>query len=187
MVVLIYDVLGEMKERGRSVVDIASQLTEIEQFVLSRATDHFEMYGLQIEKLSGLYVSMPEKVQEAVDTRSSMQVLGTDYMGYQTGQAIEKARQNAPRKLKVEVEVETVAEAEEALRAGADIVMVDNMCVEDMRRVVEMNEGRAVIEASGGVTLDNVLEIARTEVDLISVGALTHSASALDMSLSIEA
>ncbi len=91
MVVLIYDVLGEMKERGMSVVDIASQLTEIEQFVLSRATDHFEMYGLEIQKLSGLYVSMPEKVQEAVDTRSSMQVLGTDYMGYQTGQAIEKA------------------------------------------------------------------------------------------------
>jgi membrane protease subunit (stomatin/prohibitin family) len=91
MVVLIYDVLGEMKERGMSVVDIASQLTEIEQFVLTRATDHFEMYGLEIQKLSGLYVSMPEKVQEAVDTRSSMQVLGTDYMGYQTGQAIEKA------------------------------------------------------------------------------------------------
>ncbi len=91
MVVLIYDVLGEMKSRGLSVVDIASQLTEIEQFVLSRATDHFELYGLEIQKLSGLYVSMPEKVQEAVDTRSSMQVLGTDYMGYQTGQAIEKA------------------------------------------------------------------------------------------------
>ncbi len=91
MVVLIYDVLGEMKARGMSVVDIASQLTEIEQFVLSRATDHFEQYGLQIDKLSGLYVSMPEKVQEAVDTRSSMQVLGTDYMGYQTGQALEKA------------------------------------------------------------------------------------------------
>jgi membrane protease subunit (stomatin/prohibitin family) len=91
MVVLIYDVLGEMKERGMSVVDIASQLTEIEQFVLTRATDHFEMYGLEIQKLSGLYVSMPEKVQEAVDTRSSMQVLGTDYMGYQTGQALEAA------------------------------------------------------------------------------------------------
>ncbi|UCC92624.1 MAG: SPFH domain-containing protein, partial [Thermoplasmata archaeon] len=91
MVVLIYDVLGEMKERGLSVVDIASQLTEIEQFVLTRATDHFEQYGLEIDKLSGLYVSMPEKVQEAVDTRSSMQVLGTDYMGYQTGQALEAA------------------------------------------------------------------------------------------------
>jgi len=94
MVVLIYDVLGEMKERGMSVVDIASQLTEIEQFVLSRAVDHFEMYGLEVQKLSGLYVSMPEQVQQAVDTRSSMQVLGTDYMGYQTGQAVREAAQS---------------------------------------------------------------------------------------------
>lgn len=93
MVVLIYDVLGEMKERGMSVVDIASQLTEIEQFVLTRSVDHFELYGLEVQKLSGLYVSMPEKVQEAVDTRSSMQVLGTDYMGYQTGQALRDAAQ----------------------------------------------------------------------------------------------
>jgi membrane protease subunit (stomatin/prohibitin family) len=93
MVVLIYDVLGEMKARGLAVVDIASQLTEIEQFVLTRAKDHFEMYGLEVQKLSGLYVSMPEKVQEAVDTRSSMQVLGTDYMGYQTGQALRDAAQ----------------------------------------------------------------------------------------------
>jgi len=91
VVLLIYDVLGEMKERGMSVVDIASQLTEIEQFVLTRATDHFEMYGLEVQKLSGLYVSMPEQVQEAVDTRSSMQVLGTDYMGYQTGKALRDA------------------------------------------------------------------------------------------------
>ena len=93
MVVLIYDVLGEMKERGLNVVDLASQLTEIEQFVLTRSKDHFEMYGLEVQKLSGLYVSMPEKVQEAVDTRSSMQVLGTDYMGYQTGQALRDAAQ----------------------------------------------------------------------------------------------
>jgi nicotinate-nucleotide pyrophosphorylase (carboxylating) len=107
--------------------------------------------------------------------------------GLSLAQAIERARRNAPRTLKVEVEVESIAEAEEALKAGADIVMVDNMCVEDMRRVVEINAGRAAIEASGGVTLDNVLEVARTGVDLISVGALTHSARALDMSLSVEA
>lgn len=94
MVVLIYDVLGEMKERGLGVVDLAANLTEIEQFVLSRCPDHFELYGLEIQKVSGLYVSMPEKVQEAVDMRSSMQVLGTDYMGYQTGQAMREAAQN---------------------------------------------------------------------------------------------
>ena len=106
--------------------------------------------------------------------------------GLSLGQAVERARKNAPPTLKVEIEVESIAEAEEALKAGADIVMVDNMCVEDMRRVVELSAGRALIEASGGITLENVLEVARTGVDLISVGALTHSARALDMSLSVE-
>jgi nicotinate-nucleotide pyrophosphorylase (carboxylating) len=106
--------------------------------------------------------------------------------GLSLAEAVHRARQNAPRSLKVEVEVESVGEAEEALEAGADIVMVDNMSVEDMRRVVEISAGRATIEASGGITLDNVAEVARTGVHLISVGALTHSARALDMSLSIE-
>jgi membrane protease subunit (stomatin/prohibitin family) len=94
MVLTIYDVLGELKERGLNVTDIASRLEEIEQFVLDRTKDHFEMYGLEIQKLSGLYVSMPEEVQKAVDKRASMQVLGTDYMGYQTGQAVREAAQN---------------------------------------------------------------------------------------------
>ena len=94
MVVLIYDVLGELKERGMNVTDIASQLTEIEQFVLARSKDHYELYGLEVQKLSGLYISMPEEVQKAVDSRASMQVLGTDYMGYQTAQAVREAAQN---------------------------------------------------------------------------------------------
>lgn len=94
MVVLIYDVLGDLKERDMSVTDIASRLTEIEQWVLERSKDHFELYGMEIQKLSGLYVSMPEEVQKAVDMRSSMQVLGTDYMGYQTGQAVREAAAN---------------------------------------------------------------------------------------------
>ncbi len=94
MVVLIYDVLGDLKERDMSVTDIASRLTEIEQFVLDRSKDHFQMYGLEIQKLSGLYISMPEEVQKAVDMRSSMQVLGTDYMGYQTGHAVREAANN---------------------------------------------------------------------------------------------
>jgi membrane protease subunit (stomatin/prohibitin family) len=94
MVLTIYDVLGELKERGLGVTDIASRLEEIEQFVLDRTKDHFELYGLEIQKLSGLYVSMPEEVQKAVDSRASMQVLGTDYMGYQTAQAVREAAQN---------------------------------------------------------------------------------------------
>jgi membrane protease subunit (stomatin/prohibitin family) len=94
MVLTIYDVLGELKERGLSVTDLAARLEEIEQFVLDRSKDHFELYGLEIQKLSGLYVSMPEEVQKAVDSRASMQVLGTDYMGYHTAQAVREAAQN---------------------------------------------------------------------------------------------
>jgi len=100
--------------------------------------------------------------------------------------AIQKARQHALNTLKVEVEVESVEQAEEALAAGADIIMLDNMGLEDMKKVVELAQGRALIEASGGITLDNVYAVAQTGVDRISVGALTHSAKALDISLEFE-
>jgi membrane protease subunit (stomatin/prohibitin family) len=76
------------------VTDIASKLTDIEQFVLDRAKDHYELYGIEVQKLSGLYVSMPEEVQKAVDTRSAMQVTGTDYMTLKTGSALEGAANN---------------------------------------------------------------------------------------------
>jgi nicotinate-nucleotide pyrophosphorylase (carboxylating) len=102
------------------------------------------------------------------------------------GEVIKKARQHAPHTLKIEVEVESVEQAQEALSAGADIIMLDNMDLEDMRRVVELAQGRAVIEASGRITLDSVRAVADTGVDLISVGALTHSAKALDISLELE-
>ena len=88
--------------------------------------------------------------------------------------------------LKVEVEVGNVAEAEEALDASADIIMLDNMAVEEIKQVVELARGRALIEASGGITLENVLQVAEAGVDLISVGAITHSAKALDLSLELE-
>jgi nicotinate-nucleotide pyrophosphorylase (carboxylating) len=102
------------------------------------------------------------------------------------GEAVKKARRNAPRNMKVEVEVESVEQAEEALSAGADIIMLDNMSLEAMKRVVELAQGRALIEASGGITLENVRNVAETGVDLISIGALTHSAKALDISLELE-
>ena len=89
----------------------------------------------------------------------------------------------APFTLKVEIEVRTVEEALEAAEAGADIVMLDNMSPEEMRRAVEVVRGRALLEASGGITLDNVRRVAETGVDFISVGAITHSPRALDLSL----
>ncbi len=94
MIILIYDSIGDMKNEGMGVADIAANLTSIEQVVLARTKDHFDLYGISIDKISGLYISMPEEVQKAVDTRSSMQILGANYMQYQTGQAMREAAQN---------------------------------------------------------------------------------------------
>jgi nicotinate-nucleotide pyrophosphorylase (carboxylating) len=107
--------------------------------------------------------------------------------GLNIKEIVVEARQNAPHRLPVEVEVRTVAEALEAVEAGADIIMLDNMNLEDMRKAVESIHGRALIEASGGITLDNVRAIAETGVNYISIGALTHSARALDISLELQA
>jgi nicotinate-nucleotide pyrophosphorylase (carboxylating) len=107
--------------------------------------------------------------------------------GLNIKEIIARARQNAPQQLKIEIEVGTVSEALEAVEAGADIVMLDNMNLEDMRKAVKSIHGRVLIEASGGITLDNVRAVAETGVDFISIGALTHSVRALDISLELEA
>jgi nicotinate-nucleotide pyrophosphorylase (carboxylating) len=106
--------------------------------------------------------------------------------GFTLQEIVAKARQNGSRQLTVEVEVKTPEEALEAAKAGADIIMLDNMSLQDMRQAVKLIHGRALIEASGGITLDNVRAVAETGVDFISIGALTHSARALDISLELE-
>jgi len=128
--------------------------------------------------------------------------------GLSIKEIVARARQNAPpslpeslpsslrgakrrsnlqaRQIQVEVEVGTVQEALEAVEAGADIVMLDNMDIENMREAVKSIQGRALVEASGGITLDNVRAVAETGVDFISIGALTHSVRALDISLEFE-
>ena len=100
--------------------------------------------------------------------------------------AVRRARAGAPHTLRVEVEIDKLDQLEPAIAAGADIVMLDNMDVATMRRAVEQAGGRVLLEASGGVTLETVRAIAETGVDLISVGALTHSAAALDISLDLD-
>jgi len=100
--------------------------------------------------------------------------------------ALSLAKRNAPHTLKIEVEVENLAGVEEACRAGADIILLDNMGTEELRKAVKLVNGSAMTEASGGITLDTVEDIARTGVDMISVGALTHSAKAADFSLEIQ-
>ncbi|UCD83692.1 MAG: carboxylating nicotinate-nucleotide diphosphorylase [Deltaproteobacteria bacterium] len=100
-------------------------------------------------------------------------------------QALQRAKSNTPFTLKIEVEVKSLEEVEEALEAGAEIVMLDNMNLDSIEAAVSLIDKRAVIEVSGGVTLENVKEIARTGVDYISVGALTHSARAVDISMEL--
>lgn len=100
--------------------------------------------------------------------------------------AVERARNVAPRDTAVEVECDDLTGVSAALRAGADIIMLDNMGLHDMREAVRDIGGRAVVEASGGVNLQTVRGIAETGVDWISVGALTHSPPALDLALDFE-
>ncbi len=99
--------------------------------------------------------------------------------------AVEGARRVAPHTLKVEVETENLDDVREALATRADIIMLDNMTLEQMREAVQLIDGVALTEASGGVNLDTVADIAATGVDLISVGALTHSSRAVDISMLI--
>ncbi len=113
-----------------------------------------------------------------------LEVLRSRGMGI--GEAVKKARKYTSNNMKVEVEVESVEQAREALSAEADIIMLDNMNCDDMVRIVGLAEGKALIEASGGITLDNVRAVAETGVDIISIGALTHSVKAMDISLDIE-
>ena len=99
------------------------------------------------------------------------------------GAAIERAKQQLPHTLKIEIETRDLNEVAEALQAGADIIMLDNMTLDEMRQGVEQIAGRALVEASGGVNLERVRDIAETGVDIISVGALTHSVRAADISM----
>ncbi len=99
------------------------------------------------------------------------------------GPAIIRARNSVPHTLKIEVEVRDMPEVEEALQAGADIILLDNMDLETLAAAVERIGDQALTEASGGVNLDSVVEIAATGVNYISVGALTHSAKAVDISM----
>lgn len=99
------------------------------------------------------------------------------------GQAVEKARTAVPHTIAIEVETDTLEQVQECLECGVQIIMLDNMDLAAMREAVSMINGKALVEASGGVNLDTVRGIAETGVDIISVGALTHSARSCDIGL----
>jgi nicotinate-nucleotide pyrophosphorylase (carboxylating) len=102
------------------------------------------------------------------------------------GAAVELARAHASHALRIEVEVTSLVELDEALDARVDVVMLDNFRPEDVSEAVRRAKGRAIVELSGGVTLERIPELARSGVDVVSVGALTHSAPAADISLELE-
>ena len=106
--------------------------------------------------------------------------------GVSLSQVIKRARLRAPHTVRIEVEVESVELAVAAALAGADIVMLDNMSPLDMRIAVDQIGADCTVEASGGITLENVGDVAKSGVDIISVGALTHSPRAMDISLEFE-
>lgn len=100
--------------------------------------------------------------------------------------AVEALRSRMGHMIKIEVEVRNEEELREALSCNADVIMLDNMTCEQMKKCVEIADGKAVLESSGNVTLDNMAEVAATGVDIVSVGALTHSVKAFDISLRID-
>lgn len=101
-------------------------------------------------------------------------------------QAVEKARASVPHTVRIEVEVETLEQVQEALDCGADIIMLDNMDIDTMAKAVKVINGRAIVEASGSVSLETARSIAEAGVDVISVGRITHSAPALDISMKFQ-
>ncbi|MFC1895681.1 carboxylating nicotinate-nucleotide diphosphorylase [Thermodesulfobacteriota bacterium] len=102
-------------------------------------------------------------------------------------QAVDRIRRLAPHTIRIEVEVETLDEVGEALDSGADVIMLDNMSDEQIARAVEAIGGKALIEVSGGVTLERLERLSVIEIDVVSVGALTHAARSVDLSMDIEA
>ncbi len=100
-------------------------------------------------------------------------------------QACRLARQQAPHGLRISVEVETMAQVRQALQGKADVILLDNMSPQKIQQAVEIIKGQALVEVSGGITMRNIRDMAKTGVDIISIGALTHSAPAMDLSMDI--
>jgi len=107
-------------------------------------------------------------------------------LGISLDDAVRALKAKVPHTMRIEVEASDLAEVREALEAGADAILLDNMKADEIEGAVKLARGRAILEASGGITLENVRRIAETGVSIISVGAITHSAPSLDISFEIE-
>ncbi len=100
--------------------------------------------------------------------------------------ALEIAKKNAPHYMKIEIETATLDDVREAVEGGADIILLDNMSTDEIKEAIKIIDGRAQIEVSGGINSDNIEQLVGLPIDFISIGAITHSAKALDFSLTLE-
>ena len=195
------DVIAEISGRARSI--LAGERVSLN--ILQRMSGIATLTRTYVEKVSGLPVRIADTRKTAPGLRF-MEKYGVrtggganHRFGLYDGILIKdnhikvagsvrkaiKCAEKAHHLMKIEVEVKNIEELNEALDAGADIVMLDNMSPEDMAKAAGLAKGRVLLEASGNVTLDTVRSIAETGVDIISIGALTHSARAMDISMKI--
>jgi nicotinate-nucleotide pyrophosphorylase (carboxylating) len=141
----------------------------------------FEKYSVAMGGGRNHRMDLNEAVLIKDNHFAALRALGLTYK-----EIIVKAKRNAPAGIVIEAETTTLQEVEDAVAVGVNIIMLDNMSLDDMKAAVKLIAGRAEVEASGGVNLRTVRAVAETGVDFISVGALTHSYKALDISLEIE-
>ena len=158
-------------------IDITS-MTRVEK--IEKTGDTYTLYTCKTRFNGSKLEDIPETTIKRPDFAHVIMAVGS------IAEAVRRARQATHHLIRVEVEVEDMAQVDEALAAGADVLMLDNMSLEQMREAVARIQGRARTEASGGIRHDRLRAIAETGVDFISMGAITHSARAVDISLNVQ-
>lgn len=173
----------ETKGTGAKIYDTRKTipgLRELEKYAVEAGEGHNHRIGLwdgvliKDNHLDGLRFKVQPHTARGRGTSSRLQDIRDSVMKFKS-----RGYKN------IEVEVENLAEFKEALEAGADIIMLDNMSAQDIKKAVKIRGPRVILEASGGVSLENIKEIAKIGVDRISIGKLTHSAPSIDFSLEI--
>lgn len=163
------DAVGEHKTRILDTRKTTPGLRFLEKYAVTMGGGQNHRFGLY------------DRIMVKDNHRELVMSAGPDPIG----RAVKACRDSCPT-LEVEVEADTLEEVEAALNAGADYILLDNMSTEEMAAAVELVGGQALLEASGGITLERIPEIAALGIDFISIGALTHSAPAIDISMDID-
>ena len=155
---------------------------------LGRGKRTFQMWKLRTLRVGADRVTGGDLMNHRLDLSDAI-LIKDNHLAALDGNielALKRVRKLAPEGARIEVECDHVDQARRAIDAGADVVLLDNMSPDDLRACVQLAQGRALTEASGGITLETVRRVAETGVDWISIGALTHSAISLDIALDFE-